>query len=120
MNIEKFRNYCLSLDYVTEDMPFDQSTLVFRVGGKMFALTNIDSFNFVNLKCEPEKAIQLREQFEGIQPGYHMNKKHWNSVKTDGSISDNLFLELTKNSYDLIFSSLTKKVKNELLNDKKI
>ncbi len=114
MNIEEYRNYCLSLNGVTEDFPFGEQTLVFRVGGKMFALANIDEYEFVNLKCDPNKAILLREQFEGVSPGWHMNKKHWNSVKTSADVDDELFKELIQDSYDLILSSLPKKVRDEL------
>ncbi|MFU8843816.1 MAG: MmcQ/YjbR family DNA-binding protein [Bacteroidales bacterium] len=89
MNIESLRNYCLSKNGVTESFPFDKSTLVFKVMGKMFALTDLeDEILTVNLKCNPENAIRLREEFPAIQPGYHMNKKHWNTIFIDGSIPD--------------------------------
>jgi predicted DNA-binding protein (MmcQ/YjbR family) len=114
MNIESYREYCLSLPAVTEDTPFDQTTLAFRVGGKIFCLCDIESFEFINLKCDPLRAIELREQYPGIRPGYHMNKKHWNSVYTDGSISDQLIQELTVHSYELIRDSLPKNVRKEI------
>lgn len=76
MNIEAYRDFCLSLKGATEEFPFDNRTLVFKVQNKIFALLDIESFKQINLKCDPEKAIELREQFEGIIPGYHMNKKH--------------------------------------------
>lgn len=114
MHIEVFREYCLSLPGTIEDFPFDEETLVFKVGGKMYALTNIDLFESVNLKCEPEKAVELREQYEGVLPGYHMNKKHWNTVFADGSVSDQLLKEWTKNSYDLVVAGLPKKVRESL------
>lgn len=116
MNIEDYRNYCLSLKGVTEHLPFDEKTLVFKVMGKMFALLNIDAYDFVNLKCVPEDCEQLRNEHQGITPGYHMNKKHWVSVKTDGSIKDDLFKELTEKSYNLIVKSLSKKLQEELNN----
>lgn len=114
MNIEDYRGYCISKKGVTESFPFDESTLVFKVMGKMFALTGIDRFDFINLKCDPEKAIELREEHEGVTPGYHMSKKHWNSVVTDGSIPDQLIYQWIDDSYHLIVKSLTKKLQNEL------
>lgn len=114
MNIEDFRIYCLSKPATSEGTPFDQSTLVFKVHNKMFCLTNMDKFEGVNLKCDPEYAIELREEYEGIEPGYHMNKVHWNTVKTDGSIPDELFYELIDHSYDLVVRGLRKKVRDAL------
>ena len=93
MHIETFREYCLSLHGTTEDFPFGKETLVFKVGGKIFALTHVDPFESVNLKCDPEKAVELRERYPAVQPGYHMNKKHWNTVIMDGSIPDTLLKE---------------------------
>jgi predicted DNA-binding protein (MmcQ/YjbR family) len=107
MNIETFRDYCLSKKGVTECFPFDQQTLVFKVVDKMFALVDVDLFVSVNLKCDPERAIELREKYEGITAGYHMNKKHWNTVKTNGSVPDELFFELIDHSYALVVSKLT-------------
>lgn len=114
MNIEEYRNYCLALPGVTEDFPFGPETMVFKVMNKMFALTNIETYEFVNLKCDPERAITLREEYEGISPGWHMNKVHWNSVKTSTDVDDELFIELIRHSYDLIVESLPKKTKEEL------
>lgn len=116
MDLIYFRDYCLAKPGTSEDTPFDENTLCFRVGGKIFAITDILDFESINLKCDPEHAIELREKFPGIQPGYHMNKKHWNTVSCDGSIPDPLILELTDHSYELIFSSLSKKVQEELTN----
>lgn len=114
MDIEAFREYCLDKPGVTEDTPFDNNTLCFRVGNKIFALLDIDKFESVNLKCDPEKAIMLREIHDGIVPGYHMNKKHWNTVSCDGSVPAPLILELADHSYSLVFSSLPKKLKEEI------
>lgn len=114
MNIEEFREYCLSKPATTEATPFDQNTLVFKVHGKMFSLTGMEEFSGINLKCDPEYAIQLREENDGIQPGYHMNKKHWNTVSTDGSVSDELMRELIDHSYDLVVKGLRKKVRESL------
>lgn len=116
MDIEQCREYCISKAGVTEEFPFDENTLVFKVMGKMFALCDVNEFKSINLKCDPELAITLREQYEGVNPGYHMNKKHWNTVEMDGSIDDRLLKEWIDNSYGLIVSSLTKKLKEELKN----
>ncbi len=114
MNIEDFRAYCLSKPGVTEGFPFDETTLVFKVGGKMFALLDVDAFESVNLKCDPEKAVELRERFTGVQPGYHMNKKHWNTVQMDGSVPDPLILEWLNDSYDLVLKKLPKAVRENI------
>lgn len=114
MHIEEFRDYCISKKGVTEDFPFDEKTLVFKVMGKMFALTDVDEFISVNLKCDPERAIELREEYSGITAGYHMSKKHWNTIESEGAISDELFRELIDHSYDLVVNGLTKKLKTEL------
>jgi predicted DNA-binding protein (MmcQ/YjbR family) len=114
MNIESFRNYCIDKKGVTEEFSFDEQTLVFKVMGKMFATTDIDVFESINLKCEPEKAIELRETYSCVKPGYHMNKKHWNTIVIDGSISDKLIHEWINDSYNLVVASLTKKMQQEL------
>lgn len=114
MNIEEYREYCILKKGVTEGFPFDQNTLVFKVMGKMFALTDVETFNFINLKSEPDYAVELREQYEGIKPGYHMSKKHWNSVYTQEDVPNELIYKLIDDSYNLIVSSLTKKLKEEL------
>lgn len=112
MNIEQFREYCLSKKGVTESLPFDDNTLVFKVLNKMFALTSLVSEEFkVNLKCDPEKAIELREQYENIIAGYHMSKKHWNTIIVDQRITNKLFIELVNHSYDLVVAKMTKKDK---------
>lgn len=114
MNIEEFREFCLAKKGVTEAFPFDESTLVFKVGGKMFALCGITNFSYINLKADPEKSLELREKYMGITPGFHMSKKHWNSVETNGDVSLKLIKELTDDSYNLVFEKLTKKIKNEI------
>ncbi|MCA4898245.1 MAG: MmcQ/YjbR family DNA-binding protein [Bacteroidota bacterium] len=115
MNIEGFRKYCLSKKGVTEEFPFDNNTLVFKVMGKMFALTDVESFEGINLKCEPELAAQLREQYSSVQPGYHMNKKHWNTVVMDGTIHDKLLRQWIDHSYELVAASLPKKDREALI-----
>ncbi|RPD97710.1 MmcQ/YjbR family DNA-binding protein [Aureibaculum marinum] len=116
MNIEELRDYCLSKKRVTEHFPFDESTLVFKVLGKIFALTSLDRKpTQVNLKCDPEKAIKLREEYDGIIiPGYHMSKKHWNTVTFDSSLSKELLQELIDHSYNLVVSGLSKKLRETL------
>ncbi len=115
MNIEELREYCILKKGVTESFPFDEETLVFKVMNKMFLLTNINKDLSMNVKCDPEKAVDLREQYSSVLPGWHMNKKHWNTVDIDGSISDQQLKEWIDHSYDLIVASLTKKLQNELL-----
>ena len=115
MNHELFRNYCISKSGVEEDFPFDEETLVFKVVGKMFALTSIsEQPGSCNLKCDPEKAEELRERYPAITPGYHMNKKHWNTIVWDGSISDHFIKELIDHSYELVVKGLSKKVRQQL------
>jgi predicted DNA-binding protein (MmcQ/YjbR family) len=113
MNIESFRNYCLSKKGVTEEFPFGQETLVYKVMGKMFALTDF-LFESINLKCDPVKAVELREEFPAVQPGYHMNKKHWNTIIIDGSLSDQLIYSWTDDSYRLVVEGLPKAKRSEL------
>lgn len=109
MNIEEYRNYCLSKKGVTEDFPFDQNILVFKVMGKMFALTNVNDLELsVNLKCNPDWAIELREAHPEVEPGYHMNKKHWNTVAFEESLSDDFLEKLIDHSYDLVVAKLKK------------
>lgn len=118
MNIEILRNYCLAKKGVTEELPFGPDTLVFKVLGKIFALTGLDAVPLtVNLKCEPEKAIALREEYpDGVLPGYHMNKRHWNTVIPEANLPDSLIFDLIDHSYDLVLAGLTKKARQELEN----
>ena len=109
MTLEEFRTHCLLKAYTSEQLPFDSKTLVFKVGSKMFALVDIDAAKSVNLKCDPERAIELRESFLEIQPGYHMSKVHWNTVSLNESLEDEMIFELIDHSYDLVVNSLTKK-----------
>ena len=115
MDIEEYREFCLSLKEVEEGMPFDKKTLVFTIKGKMFTLTNIETFELINVKCIPEEAVILREQFDAVIPGYYMNKKHWNSIKMDRTIPDKQIREWIKKSYYLVVSSLPKKIQKGLL-----
>jgi len=114
MNIEKLREYCLSKKGTTEGFPFGEDTLVFKVMGKMYALTNLNGELTINLKCDPEKAMELREEYSFVLPGYHMNKKHWNTVEISDFVPDQLMMEWINHSYDLVVNSLTKKLRVEL------
>jgi len=115
MNIEALRVYCLKKKGVEETFPFDEVTLVFKVMGKMFLLTGLDAPEFrINVKCDPEKAMELRENYPDVIPGFHMNKKHWNSVFCERDLDDKLIIEMIDHSYDLVVSKLTKKAKAEL------
>lgn len=115
MNLEFLREYCLKKKGVTEELPFGPDTLVYKVMGKAFLLTGFDnSPTRFNVKCDPDRAIELREQYAAIQPGYHMNKKHWNTVTCDGSLSKSAILEQIDHSYELVVSGLSKRVREEL------
>ncbi|NVO86429.1 MmcQ/YjbR family DNA-binding protein [Hymenobacter terrestris] len=111
MHIEEFRDYCLLKAGVTEETPFGPDTLVFKVGGKIFALTDLNTFASINLKCDPERAVELREQYEYVRSGYHMNKKHWNTVLIGTGILDGLLRELIDHSYNLVRASLPRAVR---------
>ena len=113
MNFEQLREYCLSKKGVEEGTPFGPETLVYKVMGKIFAITSFDIPCTVNLKCDPEYAVELREQYDDVQPGYHMNKKHWNTVRVDGKLNKKLAEKLIDHSYDLILKSLPKKLQEE-------
>jgi predicted DNA-binding protein (MmcQ/YjbR family) len=103
MNIESLREYCLSKPGVEESLPFGPGTLVFKVGGKIFLLTGLDNDELrFNVKCDPEKALELREEYPCVLPGYHMNKKHWNTIVVDGSVSSRQLKEWIDHSYDLV------------------
>lgn len=108
-NVEAFRTYCLQKKGVTEEFPFDETTLAFKVMGKLFALTSLKEIEFrINLKCDPEWAVELRDEHESIVPGYHMNKKHWNTVIVNFTIPNVLLKKLIDHSYDLVVKKLTK------------
>jgi predicted DNA-binding protein (MmcQ/YjbR family) len=116
MNIEDLREYCMSLKGVTESFPFGETTLVFKVGDKIFSIANLEGDLSVALKNDPEKNIELREEYPAVIPGYHLNKKHWNTVKIDGSLSDDMIKNLIDESYDLVVLSLTNKKQQEIKN----
>jgi predicted DNA-binding protein (MmcQ/YjbR family) len=114
MTLAQFHEYCLSLPGVTEEFPFGDETLVYKVSGKIFALSGLENFETINLKCDPEEAIELRERYEGVVPGYHMNKKHWNTVDVHSGIPNKLLLEWIRKSYNLVVASLPKKEREKL------
>lgn len=119
MNIEDYRNYCMSKKAVTEHFPFDKDTLVFKVLGKMFALASLKKWEqgegFINLKCDPEYAQELRDRYDSIKPGYHMHKQQWNSVYIHtGELSPKLLTELIDHSYDMVVKGMTKKTRDSL------
>jgi len=117
MNIEEIREYCMAKPGVTEGFPFDETTLVFKVMNKMFVLTGLERDPpFLNLKCDPDRAIELRGQYEDIQPGWHMHKQQWNSVYYSGSVPADLVRELIDHSYDLVVQGLKKKDREALMN----
>src|ERR1700751_6200020 len=109
MDLESFREYCLAKSHATEGTPFGEDTLVFKVGGKMFALASLDEVPAtVNLKCDPDLALELRDRYEQVTPGYHMNKKHWNTVEIDTGIPDADLRKRMDHSYELIVEGLPK------------
>lgn len=115
MNIETLQEYCLSKPGTEETLPFGPDTLVYKVGGKVFLLTGLDEETLqFNVKCDPEKAVELREQYSCVIPGYHMNKKHWNTIIVDGSVPSRLLKEWIDHSYDLVVKSLSKKIREEV------
>ena len=120
MNIQQLYEFCLSKKGVTEHFPFDEDTLVFKVGEKMFALTSLKEWEnrtpSINLKCNPERALELRAEYEAIVPGFHMSKIHWNTIHFNSDVSDKMICELINHSYDLVFSKLTKNIKTEIEN----
>ena len=114
MNIEEFREYCLAKPGVTEETPFGDEVLVYKVMGKIFALAPIEEFKQINLKCDPDCAVDLREKYEFVQPGYHMSKKHWNTIIIDGRIGNRQLASWIDDSYNLVVHGLSKKIKSEL------
>lgn len=115
MNVEELREFCLNLKGVEETFPFDEVTLVFKVAGKMFCLTSLDAAPLsVNVKCNPETAIELREQYTGVLPGYHMSKTHWNTLVFDGSFTDAQARQWVSDSYELVKAGLSKKERERL------
>ena len=115
MNVEEVRGYCLSKAEVTESLPFDDSSLVFKVNNKIFAILSLEEPHFINLKCDPEKAIELRSHYDYVKPGYHMNKQQWNSVYLDGLVDPELVCGWIDDSYLLIVLKMSKKDRDRIL-----
>jgi predicted DNA-binding protein (MmcQ/YjbR family) len=113
MDIEELHHYCSLKQGSTECFPFDNRTLVFKVYGKIFALVDIEDFTSVNLKCEPDYALDLRERYTAVQPGFHMSHKHWNTIQFHNDVDDLLLKELIDHSYQLVYKGLPKKVRDE-------
>ncbi len=115
IHLEELRQYCLSKPYTTEELPFDDVTLVYKVMGKMFALAASDDWGHVNLKCDPDEAVERRAEYESVQPGYHMNKKHWLTVPLDGSVPYSVVYSWIDDSYGLVVASLPKAKRLEVI-----
>jgi len=118
MNIEQIREHCLKKKGVTEEFPFNEDTLVFKVAGKIFLLASLETIPLqINLKCDPEKAIELREEYDSVQPGYHMNKKHWNTIIIEGTIPINKIFDWIDDSYLLVVAGLNKNERKMLTDE---
>ena len=111
MNMEELREYCLRKAGAEESFPFGEQTLVFKVGGKIFLLASLTEGNRFNAKCDPDRAVELRERYEEVQPGYHMNKRHWNTVRMDGGLKAKEIREMIDHSYEIVVDALPKKVR---------
>jgi len=115
MDLETFREYCLKKPHAAEATPFGEDVLVFKVGGKMFALMSLDEIPAtVNLKCDPDRALELRDRYEQVRPGYHMNKKHWNTVEIDSGLPETELRKMVDHSYELVVQSLPRTVRTRL------
>jgi len=117
VNIEEFWDFCLSKTGTEESMPFDDKVLVFKVAGKIYAACDVDDFESVNLKCDPERATALRAEYSGIKPGYHMSKKHWNTIEMSGTVPFDLVVNLINHSYDLVVEGLPLYKQKQLKSD---
>ena len=114
MNIQSVREYCLSLPHATEDFPFDETTLAFRIGGRIFAMIDLERTEWFVLKCNPDMAIELREKYAEISPAWHMNKRHWNQINLFGYLSEELICSLIRHSYSLVVQKLPKALRLSL------
>ena len=115
MNIDDYRSYCLAKEAVSEEFPFDDKTLVYKVAGKMFALTDVFDFEYINVKCDPEKAIELRAAYPGIRSAWHMNKKHWNSIYLHEGLAHEQIYAWIDHSYDMVVAKFSKKERERYL-----
>jgi len=116
MNIEQVREYCLKKKGVTEELPFDEDSPVYKVMGKIFLIASLTPPFTINVKCDPEKAVELRERYPAVTPGYHMNKLHWNTIEIEGTVKNSLIEEWIDHSYDLVVNGLKKSLKEDLIN----
>ena len=114
MTLDEYRQYCNSFKGMTEEFPFDETTLVYKVGGKIFTLTDIETYEHISVKCDPEDALAYREIYKAVFPGYHLNKKHWNSITNGSDVNDEILKGWIKDSYDIVVNSLTKKLRGVL------
>jgi predicted DNA-binding protein (MmcQ/YjbR family) len=114
MDIVEYREYALSLAGATESTPFDDDTLVIKVKGKMFTYASMSNFGWFNVKCAPDRAVELRERYADVLPGFHANKVHWNTVRTGGDLSDDFLRQQIRHSYDLVVAKLPSAAKEEL------
>ncbi len=114
MNIEQVREYCLSKKGVTEELPFDEVSPVYKVMGKIFLIASLNPPFTINIKCDPEKAVELRERYTAVTPGYHMNKLHWNTVEIEGTVKNSLIEDWIDHSYNLVVKGLKKSLREEL------
>lgn len=114
MNIELLREYCLKKKFATEELPFNEDSPVYKVMGKIFMIANLVPPVSINLKCDPEKAVELREEYECVKPGYHMNKMHWNTIELSGPVPDKLILEWVDHSYELVAKGLKKQDREKI------
>ncbi len=119
MDLELIREYCLRKKFVTEELPFDEDSPVYKVLGKIFMIVNLIPPVSINLKCDPETGVELREKYDCVKPGYHMNKIHWNTIELDGSVSDRLILEWIDHSYKLVVEGLKKSDREKIFPFKK-
>ena len=115
MNVEDLRDCCLLKKGVTEGFPFGEDALVFKVGGKMFLVTSLEQNDRFNVKCDPELAVELREHYNEVKPGFHMNKVHWNTVHMDGNLTEKQLCDMIDHSYELVLKSLPKKIRDEIM-----
>lgn len=114
MDVEIFREFCLSKPHTSEELPFDELTLCFKVAGKIYAILSLDTGDRTNLKCFPDYAVELREKYTGVKPGFHMNKKHWNTIMFNEDVDDKTIFHLVNHSYDQVVSKLPLKIRNSL------
>ncbi len=114
MTFDAYQQFCLALPGTSSDYPFDERTLVFRVADKIFALTNFPDFESINLKCEPEAALELRARYSSVQPGYHMNKRHWNTVLVHGELTDAELQYWTRHAYEQVLGRLPRRLRDPL------